>query len=79
MFSNDLQSVPLNTLCYCCCCSYCCCYCCTGGVLANAYGELLQALWFGNAPSVAPLVFKREMGRFNTVFTGFAQHDAQVW
>jgi hypothetical protein len=49
------------------------------GVLAQAFAELVQSLWLGAAPSVAPLGVKRAVGAFNKQFSGFAQHDAQVW
>jgi hypothetical protein len=50
-----------------------------GGKLAAAYADLLQQLWLGGAPSVAPMNVKRAMAQFKTQFSGFAQEDAQVW
>ena len=39
---------------------------------------MLQEMWFGGVPSIAPLGVKRAVAQFNSQFSGFAQHDAQV-
>ncbi|OAD00670.1 hypothetical protein MUCCIDRAFT_14515, partial [Mucor lusitanicus CBS 277.49] len=47
------------------------------GQVAEAYGELIQHLWSGSAGSVAPRDFKYTIGRFNSSFSGYQQHDTQ--
>lgn len=47
------------------------------GHVAEAYGELIQKLWSGNASSIVPRDFKYTIGRFNSSFSGYQQHDTQ--
>ncbi|KAK4516826.1 Ribosomal_L14e domain-containing protein [Mucor velutinosus] len=47
------------------------------GQVAEAYGELVQHLWSGTAGSFAPRDFKYTIGRFNSSFSGYQQHDTQ--
>lgn len=47
------------------------------GQVAEAYGELVQKLWSGTAGSFAPRDFKYTIGRFNSSFSGYQQHDTQ--
>ncbi|KAL7323542.1 hypothetical protein PS15p_211424 [Mucor circinelloides] len=47
------------------------------GQVAEAYGELIQHLWSGTAGSFAPRDFKYTIGRFNSSFSGYQQHDTQ--
>ncbi|KAI8639912.1 hypothetical protein BD408DRAFT_391413 [Parasitella parasitica] len=47
------------------------------GQVAEAYGELIKKLWSGTSSSVAPRDFKYTIGRFNSSFSGYQQHDTQ--
>ncbi|KAI8098310.1 uncharacterized protein B0P05DRAFT_601403 [Gilbertella persicaria] len=47
------------------------------GQVAEAFGELVQKLWSGQASSIAPRDFKYTIGRFNSSFSGYQQHDTQ--
>lgn len=47
------------------------------GQVAEAYGELISKLWSGQSSSVAPRDFKYTIGRFNSSFSGYQQHDTQ--
>lgn len=47
------------------------------GQVAEAYGELIQQLWSGTTGSFAPRDFKYTIGRFNSSFSGYQQHDTQ--
>ncbi|GAN07744.1 ubiquitin carboxyl-terminal hydrolase 4 isoform X2 [Mucor ambiguus] len=47
------------------------------GQVAEAYGQLIQHLWSGTAGSFAPRDFKYTIGRFNSSFSGYQQHDTQ--
>ncbi|KAI7902187.1 uncharacterized protein BX663DRAFT_455790 [Cokeromyces recurvatus] len=47
------------------------------GHVAEAYGKLIEKLWSGTASSIAPRDFKYTIGRFNSSFSGYQQHDTQ--
>lgn len=47
------------------------------GQVAEAYGDLIYKLWSGLSASVAPRDFKYTIGRFNSSFSGYQQHDTQ--
>ncbi|KAI8889866.1 cysteine proteinase [Backusella circina FSU 941] len=47
------------------------------GEVAVAYGELIEKLWSGASSSLAPRDFKYTIGRFNSSFNGYQQHDTQ--
>jgi ubiquitin carboxyl-terminal hydrolase 4/11/15 len=47
------------------------------GQVAEAYGELIEKLWSGHANSIPPRDFKYTIGRFNSSFSGYQQHDTQ--
>jgi ubiquitin carboxyl-terminal hydrolase 4/11/15 len=47
------------------------------GQVAEAYGELIERLWSGQAHSIPPRDFKYTIGRFNSSFSGYQQHDTQ--
>lgn len=48
----------------------------TGGKLAVQYARLLNELWNEEAPVVTPWSFKKVVGNFQPMFSGFAQHDS---
>ena len=48
-----------------------------GGRLAEAYGNLMEAMWSGNDKVVKPQDMKAEMGRICSQFAGFQQQDSQ--
>lgn len=47
------------------------------GQVAEAYGDLISKLWSGLSASIAPRDFKYTIGRFNSSFSGYQQHDTQ--
>lgn len=47
------------------------------GQMAEKYGELIKELWSGQESSVAPRSFKFTLGKFNSQFNGYQQHDSQ--
>lgn len=47
------------------------------GEIAEAFGHLIAKLWSGNSMTVYPREFKNTIGRFNSSFTGYQQHDTQ--
>eukprot|EP00117_Sycon_ciliatum_P009276 scpid28370/ scgid11633/ Ubiquitin carboxyl-terminal hydrolase 4; Deubiquitinating enzyme 4; Ubiquitin thioesterase 4; Ubiquitin-specific-processing protease 4 len=47
------------------------------GLIATAYGELLEEMWNGRSSVTAPRTFKYNVGKFAPQFSGFAQHDSQ--
>ncbi|KAI9312465.1 hypothetical protein BX666DRAFT_1987680 [Dichotomocladium elegans] len=47
------------------------------GLVAEAYGSLIKALWSGKFSSTAPRDFKYTIGQFNHSFSGYMQHDSQ--
>ncbi len=48
------------------------------GVMAAAYGRLLETLWYSNSSYVHdPSEFKHTVGRIMPMFSGFKQHDVQ--
>ena len=48
----------------------------TGGKLAVQFARLLNELWNEEAPVVIPWSFKKIVGTFQPMFSGFAQHDS---
>ena len=48
----------------------------TGGKLAVQFARLLNELWNEEAPVVTPWSFKKIVGNFQPMFSGFAQHDS---
>lgn len=48
----------------------------TGGQLVLQYAHLLISMWFEESPSVSPWSFKKVVGEFQPMFSGFAQHDS---
>uniref|UniRef100_A0A5S6QVM2 Ubiquitin carboxyl-terminal hydrolase n=1 Tax=Trichuris muris TaxID=70415 RepID=A0A5S6QVM2_TRIMR len=48
-----------------------------GGELAIAYAEVIRNIWTGKAVSFVPTKFKCTVGRFQPMFSGFQQQDAQ--
>lgn len=51
----------------------------TQGELAMAFGDLLRKLWAPGRTSVAPRPFKAKLARFAPQFSGYNQHDSQVY
>lgn len=49
----------------------------TGGDLASAYAILLKNLWYGSSSVYSPWAFKRVLSSFQTMFSGYMQHDTQ--
>jgi len=49
------------------------------GEIALAFGDLLRRLWAPGATPVAPRTFKSKLARFAPQFSGFNQHDSQVY
>lgn len=49
----------------------------TQGALATSYAKLLKELYYGESSSVAPRQFKQAIATFQSMFTGYAQHDTQ--
>ena len=47
----------------------------SGGRLAEAYGELVKKIWYGSKTSFPPYKFKSAISKFQSMFSGFAQHD----
>ncbi|KAI7894646.1 uncharacterized protein EV154DRAFT_599977 [Mucor mucedo] len=47
------------------------------GEIAEAFGHLIAKLWSGTSTTVYPREFKNTIGRFNSSFTGYQQHDTQ--
>lgn len=48
----------------------------TGGVLAQAYGGLVEEMWDGSFSVVVPFEFKDTLGRFAPQFAGYQQQDS---
>ena len=48
----------------------------TGGKLAVQFARLLNELWNEESPVVTPWSFKKVVGNFQPMFSGFAQHDS---
>jgi hypothetical protein len=49
-----------------------------GGKLINAYSSLIHELWYQNGNTAyAPTRFKNVIGKFQTMFEGYGQHDSQ--
>jgi ubiquitin C-terminal hydrolase len=49
----------------------------TGGVLAKAYANFLKNVWYGEAGVFSPWNFKRAIATFQSMFSGYQQHDTQ--
>ncbi|KAK9768405.1 ubiquitin-specific protease doa4 [Basidiobolus ranarum] len=49
----------------------------TGGVLAEAYGNLIRVMWSEQYNFVSPVTFREAIGRFASQFQGNKQQDAQ--
>ncbi|GMS99276.1 hypothetical protein PENTCL1PPCAC_21451, partial [Pristionchus entomophagus] len=49
----------------------------TGGRLARAYAGLVKATWSGKHEFIIPRNFKRAIGKFAPLFSGFHRQDAQ--
>ncbi len=49
----------------------------TGGVLAESYANLLKNIWYGDSGVYSPWNFKRALATFQSMFTGYQQHDTQ--
>lgn len=49
----------------------------TRGEIAKAYGSLLKVIWSGKHAYTKPLLFMTQVARYNSLFSGFSQHDAQ--
>ena len=49
----------------------------TQGALARSYATLLKNLYYGESGSFNPRNFKRAIGAFQSMFTGYQQHDTQ--
>lgn len=47
------------------------------GEIAEAFGRLIAKLWSGTCNSFCPRDFKNTIGRFNSSFNGYQQHDTQ--
>ena len=47
------------------------------GQLATAYAKLMNELWYGSQSSFSPWSLKKVVGKFQPMFSGFAQHDSQ--
>lgn len=48
----------------------------TGGKLAVQFARLLNEMWNEESPVVTPWSFKKIVGNFQPMFSGFAQHDS---
>jgi len=49
----------------------------SGGDLCKAYSALLKNMWYGRNNSFSPWNFKRSISGFQTMFSGYQQHDSQ--
>ncbi|KAK9711033.1 ubiquitin-specific protease doa4 [Basidiobolus ranarum] len=49
----------------------------TGGVLAEAFGNLIRVMWSEQYNFVSPVTFREAIGRFASQFQGYEQQDAQ--
>jgi len=49
----------------------------TGGILAKAYANFLKNVWYGDNNVFSPWNFKRAIATFQSMFSGYEQHDAQ--
>ena len=48
----------------------------TGGKLSIQFARLMNEIWNEEAPVVTPWSFKKIVGNFQPMFSGFAQHDS---
>lgn len=48
----------------------------TGGKLAIQFARLMNEIWNEESPVVTPWSFKKIVGNFQPMFSGFAQHDS---
>jgi ubiquitin carboxyl-terminal hydrolase 4/11/15 len=49
----------------------------SGGDLCRAYSNLLKNMWYGKNISFSPWAFKRSISGFQSMFSGYQQHDTQ--
>lgn len=49
----------------------------TQGVLATSFATLIKNIYFGESLIYSPRNFKKVLGTFQSMFTGFQQHDTQ--
>jgi ubiquitin C-terminal hydrolase len=49
----------------------------TGGILAKAYANFLKNVWYGDSSLFSPWNFKRAIATFQSMFSGYQQHDTQ--
>lgn len=49
----------------------------TQGVLARSYANLLKNLYYGESNAFSPRNFKRAIATFQSMFSGYQQHDTQ--
>jgi len=49
----------------------------TSGVLARAYANFLKNVWYGDSGVFSPWNFKRAISTFQSMFSGYQQHDTQ--
>lgn len=49
----------------------------SGGDLCRAYSNLLKNIWYGRNGSFSPWSFKRSISGFQSMFSGYQQHDTQ--
>lgn len=47
------------------------------GNLAKSYANLMKNIWFGESSAISPWGFKRAIATFQSMFTGYQQHDTQ--
>ncbi|KAI8889822.1 cysteine proteinase [Backusella circina FSU 941] len=47
------------------------------GLIAEAYGDLIEQIWTTQQTSLRPVNFKFTISKFNATFSGFLQHDTQ--
>jgi len=47
------------------------------GEVASAFGSLISKIWTGDSRAVAPTTLRQKISKFNPIFTGYQQHDAQ--
>jgi ubiquitin carboxyl-terminal hydrolase 4/11 len=48
----------------------------TGGELSTCYAKMIRSLWYGTDASFSPTQFKRAIGKYQPMFSGYNQHDS---
>lgn len=48
----------------------------TQGQLSTHYGKMIKNLWYGSESSFSPTQFKRAIGKYQPMFSGYNQHDS---